>query len=332
MTVLPAALTFTAANWNDAQTVDVHAAEDADLEHDAATVQHTVSGGDYGANSVTAADVSVSVTDNETPSTKVTLAANPETVAEDVGAGGQVVTVTATLNAAPRTAATEVTVSVAAGTAAAADFAPVSNFTLTIDAATTSGTASFTLQPVDDTLSEHGETVAVSGSAPDLTVIGTTVTITDDEATPTVTLALGAESIGENGDETPVTATLDHASSADTTITVHATPVPPATGGDFTQSGTTLTITAGSTTSTGMVTIAAVNDEESGPNKQVTVSGTAGNDVGVAGPADVTLTITDDDDPAVTVSFARVELHGDGGWRCGSGRGNARAGIRNATW
>ena len=65
LTVDQATLTFTAADWRDAQTVEVRAAEDADDVHDVTTVQHTVSGGDYGANSVAAADVSVEVTDNE---------------------------------------------------------------------------------------------------------------------------------------------------------------------------------------------------------------------------------------------------------------------------
>ena len=61
----------------------------------------------------------------------------------------------------------------------------------------------------------------------------------------TPTLKLSAETIGENGGETTVTAVLSRASSAETTITVSATPVAPATDDDYTQSGTTLTIAAG---------------------------------------------------------------------------------------
>ena len=303
LTVDDATLTFSAADWHEAQTVEVRAAEDTDDVHDVATVQHTVSGGDYGANSVSAADVSVTVTDNESPSTRVVLAANPETVAEDVGAAGQEVTVTATLNAAPRATDTEVTLTVAPDTATAADYAAVTGFTLTIEAQATSATGTFTLKPVDDRLSEGGETVAVSGVATNnLAVTGATVAITDNEALPTVTLTLGAPSISERGGETTVTATLDHGSAAETTVTVAATPVSPASGSDYTLNGSTLTISAGSTTSTGTVTIGAVDNGVNGADKQVTVSATAANHIGVTGPADRTLTITDDEVSRTTVN------------------------------
>ena len=48
VTVRPVALTFTAQNWDRAQTVTVSAAQDADAANDAATVSHAVSGGGYG--------------------------------------------------------------------------------------------------------------------------------------------------------------------------------------------------------------------------------------------------------------------------------------------
>ena len=60
-------LTFTALNWNVAQTVTVSAASDADAVDDTATIEHAVVGGDYGANSVTANDVAVTVNDDELP-------------------------------------------------------------------------------------------------------------------------------------------------------------------------------------------------------------------------------------------------------------------------
>ena len=42
------ALTFTAGNWDTAQTVTVSAAEDADANDDRASIGHAVAGGDYG--------------------------------------------------------------------------------------------------------------------------------------------------------------------------------------------------------------------------------------------------------------------------------------------
>ena len=61
------ALTFTAMNWNVAQTVTVSAAQDTDAVDDTATIEHAVAGGDYGANSVTADDVAITVDDDELP-------------------------------------------------------------------------------------------------------------------------------------------------------------------------------------------------------------------------------------------------------------------------
>ncbi len=64
VTADPATLTFTTLNWQDTQTVTVTATEeDDDSANDAATVTHSVSGGDYG--SVTAANVDITVTDND---------------------------------------------------------------------------------------------------------------------------------------------------------------------------------------------------------------------------------------------------------------------------
>ena len=117
-------------------------------------------------------------------------------------------------------------------------------------------------------------------------------------ATPTVILVLTPAAISENGGVATVTARLDRTPSAATTVTIaiSATAVLPAVEDDFTVSDNkTLTIPAGSTTSTGdAVTIAAVNNEVEAADKSVTVSGST-TTRGVTGPADVTLTITDDD-------------------------------------
>ena len=67
-----------------------------------------------------------------------------------------------------------------------------------------------------------------------------------------------------------MTATLDRTKSAATTITVSASP---GAGTDFTLTGTTLTIAANATTSTGMVEITASDNSVGGADKSVTVSG-----------------------------------------------------------
>ena len=57
-------------------------------------------------------------------------------------------------------------------------------------------------------------------------------------------------------------------------------------------------------TSTGEVTITAVDNDVDAPDKTVTVSGAVSLD-GVTAPANVTVTITDDDEPVVTIGRRR---------------------------
>ncbi len=138
--------------------------------------------------------------------------------------------------------------------------------------------------------------------------------IAEDDPIP-VTLKLTPSSINENGGVSTVTASLDRASSAVTTVTVSAMAVNPAMPGDFTLSmNKTLTITAGQTTSTGTVTITANNNTADTPNKTVRVSGTASNSHGVTDPDDEELTITDDDDPPkVTLDLMPTSIGENGG-------------------
>ena len=77
-------LTFTADNWDDAQTVAVTAAEDDDAVTDAGvTLTHTVSGGGYG--STTVPDVEVSITEND--SAGIVISKDNLTVGEGDSAG-----------------------------------------------------------------------------------------------------------------------------------------------------------------------------------------------------------------------------------------------------
>ena len=57
------ALQFDIDNWNQPQTVIVSASSDEDAADDTATIEHTVSGADYGDNSVTAESINVTVSD-----------------------------------------------------------------------------------------------------------------------------------------------------------------------------------------------------------------------------------------------------------------------------
>ena len=70
ITVNTASLTFTPDDWSVAQAVTVSAAEDADAWNGSATIEHAVSGGDYG--SLTASSVTATESDNDEAGVTVT--------------------------------------------------------------------------------------------------------------------------------------------------------------------------------------------------------------------------------------------------------------------
>ena len=113
---------------------------------------------------------------------------------------------------------------------------------------------------------------------------------------PSVTLALSLATISEDSGVTTVTASLDKKWHEDVTVAVSASPVTPATASDFNLSSTTtLTIEADDRTSTGTVTVTAVNNDAQAADKEVTVSGEVTAPDYVPDPDAVTLTIRDDE-------------------------------------
>ena len=287
VTVSPSPLTFTTENWDTAQTVTVEAAHDADADADTATIEHAVSGGDYG--SVNAADVVVTVTEDETASSKVTLTVSAPTVAEDAGATQ--VTVTAELDATPRTSATVVTVSVGATGEPATegtDYITVNDFSLTIPADQASATADFTLTPVDDDIVEVDETLSVDGTVQGLTVTPATMTITDND---TLGLVLSAPSLSVlEGARSTYTLVLGSQPTA--TVTVDITG---AAGTDLALDKTSLTFTTLNWNVPQTVRVTAAQDNTDSLDDEVTLTHTAsGGDYASLG-VDLAVTVEDND-------------------------------------
>ena len=133
---------------------------------------------------------------------------------------------------------------------------------------------------------------------------------TRSSAQVVVTLELSPSSIDEGSGVSTVTASLDSASAMTLTVTVSAEAVAPAVAGDFTLSANrTLAIAAGDLTSTGSVTISAVDNTSDAPDKEVTVSATVAGATDVTGPSDVTLMITDDDEAATLCTDGSAGLN-----------------------
>ena len=260
------------------------------------TVSGTVSGG----NGVAAPpDVTLTLTDDEA-FPRVALVLSSASISET----GGVATVTATLSVASSEA---VTVTVSTTPISGSDFTLSTANTLTIASGDTTSTGAVTVTAEHDTTDEPDETVTVSATVSGGNNVAApssvTLTLTDDETLPTVTLALSSSSISEGSGVTTVTAALSGVSSEAVTVTVTAAPSSGAVVADYALStNKTLTIEAGSTASTGTVTLTAVNNNVQASDKTVTVSGTASGGNGVSAPAGLTLTITDNDGSVPTGS------------------------------
>ena len=291
---LPTEVTFDAG----ANTANVPLGTENDHTHEAdATLTLTLTDGDaYDLGTPSAA--TVTVTDDDDPPPELSI--DDVSVAEG-DSGSTTLEFTVTLDPA---ATGEVTVdwATADGTATAGTDYTSGNGSLTFGTGETGKTVTVTV--AGDDVDEPNETftVALSNVSGATLVKATgTGTITDDDDAPTVTLVLTPDTIAEAAGQSAVTATLDHPSSEETTVTVSAAPESPAVAGDYTLStDRVLTIAAGATVSTGAVTITAVNNAVDAPNKTVTVSATAENTQGITAPQDVTLTIRDDENVAPT--------------------------------
>ena len=239
----------------------------------------------------------------------ITLSVSPEWVAEDAGA--TTVTVTAGLDAGTRRTATEVTVSRTGGTATSGtDYAAVDAFTVTIPAEQTSGTATFTFTPTDDSAAEGVETVILSGSATGLTTGTATLTITDDDSVPTnILLSVSQVSVAETAGATTVTVTvaLDAGTrNTATNVLVLPTGGTATSGTDYAVFSVTLTIPAEQESATATFTFTPTDDSlREAPETVILGAGVLG-EASLADWTDTaTLTITDDDAAAlVTLSVS----------------------------
>ena len=236
-----------------------------------------------------------------------------------IGENAEAATVTARL---AHPASEDAIVAVAAAAVAPAqarDFSLSANVGLTITAGQTDSTGTVTITSVNNEVHAPDKavevTATVTGGSGATAPPAEQLAIIDDEAVPAVTLALGADDIGEDGGSTGVTATLSGASSHDTTITVTASAQSPASGRHFQQTGAELVIAAGRTDSTGTVTVAAVDDHTHGPlGKRVRVAGAAANEHGVTGPQDRILSIVEDETvPSTELLLNPVAVGENGG-------------------
>ena len=261
----------------------------------------TVSGTTAASGITTVNPATLTITDDDVPPDTIELRVSPDSVAENAGATGIMVTAAFPQGSATLSTPTVVNVTLAAATAQTADFTPVQPFNLTIPASARSGTATFQFTPNDDTSMEGSETVTVSGTTSGITTINpATLTIIDNDAPPdTIELSVNPDSVAENAGATGimVTAAFPQGSAILSTPTVVNVTLTAATAqtADFTPvQPFNLTIPASARSGTATFQFTPNDDTSMEGSETVTVSGTTSG-ITTINPA--TLTIIDDDTP-----------------------------------
>ena len=309
----PVTLTFTALNWATAQTVTVTAGNDADAVDDTVTLSHSAASTDGDYQGITIDGVTVTVTDNETVSSGVVLSVNPAMLAEDGGA--KLITITASLNHAPRNVATALSLSVGASGDTAlegTDYGTIGSLSLTIGAGASSAATTFTLTPTDDDRDEDNETLTVDGSVSGLSVTAATVTITDDDPAGVTVSETALTVTEEDSTGGSYTVVLDSQSAGNVVVTVagHA-------GSEVSPNPVTLTFTALNWATAQTVTVTAGNDADAIDDTVTLSHSAASTDTGYQAIAidGVTVTVTDDEtvSSGVVLSVNPAMLAEDGG-------------------
>ena len=282
------ALTFSTGNWNTPQTVTINAAEDDDASNDMATINHTVSGADYG--SVTATSVQLTITDNDTRGITIpepTLSFNE----------GGTVTYTVVLGTQPNG---DVTV-----TPSRTDD---SDTDVTVSNALTFSTGNWNIPQTvtvnaaeDNDASNDTATIAHTVSGADygsVTAASVDVIVTDND-TRGVSISKNTLSVGEGGTVT-YTVALATEPSGNVTIT-------PSSGdsGAVSVSPASLTFTPSDWNTTQIVSVTGVPDGNV-MDESVTIShAVAGADYGANSVTvdGVDVTVRDDDRPEVNIEY-----------------------------
>jgi Ca2+-binding RTX toxin-like protein len=253
LSVMPATLTFTADNWNVAQTVTVEANDDNVVEgNHSGKVSHTVSSADPAYNGITVDDLVADIADNDTAAVLVTPTGGATAVVE----GGGTDTYTVRLTSKPTA---DVTITLTADQQLS-----VVPETLTFTPDNWNVPQTATVEAVDDQVSEGDHSGKVSHTAasadPDyggIAIADMLTSITDndnDTASVLITPTGGTTAVVEGGAADTYTVQLSSKPTANVIITLTADQ-------QVTVVPTTLTFTPENWNVAQTVTVEAVDDE-----------------------------------------------------------------------
>ena len=254
--------------------------------------------------------VTLTIIDDETAPT-VTMAASSSTVAEDSGAS----TLTATLSTA-----TYADVTVALGAAGTASSTTDYSYTslITISAGSTTGTSTLTATADDIFDAASNETAIISissvsgGSATESGSQSQTITITDAETAPTVTLAIADATITEGASSKTITATLSGKTYANVAVAISTSGT--ATEGTDYSTISDIAVSAGSRTGTASFSITDDSVYEGSETATVSIGSVNGGSASAAGSGtSFNITLSDNESaPTVSLSADSLTIGEDG--------------------
>ncbi len=307
-------LTFTTSNWNVPQTLTVKAVDDAIVEGTPhpGVIAHAASGGGYAG--ATIASVNANVTDNDLPAVIVTQSGGSTQVTE----GGATDTYTVVLARQPSGTVTIVATAAPSGVPAwptkvlvDAGSGAAASVNLVFTTANWNVPQSITVSAVDDDLIEgpHSTTISHTASGGGYTgapIAAVSPAITDND-TPgvSVTQTGGTTDVTEGGVTDTYAVVLTHVPMGNVTVTASTVggKVTVVTGGGTPAPAATLTFTTVNWNTPQVVTVAAVDDPMvEGLHTATVVHTAAGGGYDGVAIANVSINITDNDIPGVTVT------------------------------
>ena len=295
---VPASITFNAGDTE----VDITFSASSDRDDDdGESVKLTFGNLPVGVSAGTTDEAVVSITDDDVPSVEVSFEQGSYTVAE-----GSTVPVTVTLNADPeRTVTIPITTTDQDG-ASSADYSGVPA-SVTFNADDTEVDITFTAS--SDSVDDDGESVKLTfgNTLPAGVSAGTTnettVFITDDDV-PSVEVSFehGSYTVAE-GSTVPVTVTLNADPERTVTIPITKTDQDGVSSADYSGVPASITFNAGDTEVDINFTASSDSVDDDGESVKLAFGNTLPTGVSAGNTDEAVVTITDDDVPAVRVSF-----------------------------
>ena len=301
---IPGSVTF--GSYETEQRFSVAAFDDAE-DDDGESVDLSFGTVPKGVSASSPDRATVKLIDDDVPLVTASFGASSYAAKE----GGSTASVTVSLSAEPEREVEILLVVTRKGGASSADYSGIpSSVTFAAD----EDSKAFVVTATDDTVDDDGESVSLSfGTLPEDVSGGTQATteveLIDDDDPPgptSVTLSASLSSVGEESGTTSltVTGTLDRAATEPTDVALSVSNGT-ADAQDYTAVASTISIAAGATTATAVISLTPVDDDVDEVDETVVVGATAG-DLGVT---TATVTIVDDDTRGVEISETGLRLY-----------------------